>query len=134
LSRSIAPRHTSAGFTLIEALVALAIIAALFSPIAALIATSARGTRSIEQHLTELEIARTVVTALPERDRLVPGTSSGEIAGYRWQVDVSPFVPAKFGAPDATPWVPHAVVVTVRSPTGALMQIDTVRLRQRPGG
>ena len=31
-------------------------------------------------------------------------------------------------------WVPQAVVMTVRSPQGGVMQIDTVRLYQRPGG
>ena len=39
-----------AGFTIIEALVALAVVTAVLAGIGALIATSARGTRVLERH------------------------------------------------------------------------------------
>ena len=41
----------AAGFTLIEALVALAIVAAVLASIGAVIATTVKGTRSIDQRL-----------------------------------------------------------------------------------
>ena len=134
MSRSVAPKSTTAGFTLIEVLIALAIVAVSLSSIGALIATTIRGTRSIEGHLTRLETARAIATALPDRDQLVPGNFSGEIADHRWRVDVSPFEAADFGQRPAAPWVPQIVVVTVLSPTGAPMQISTVRLHRRAGG
>src|SRR5215475_15838771 len=84
------PLKDSAGFALIEALVALAIVAIALSSIGNLIASSAHGARSIEARLTRLETARAVMSALPSRDQLVPGTSSGEIADHVWRVDVVP--------------------------------------------
>ena len=81
MSRS---RAAEEGFTLIEALVALAIVAASLASIGALIATTARGTRSIEQRLLRLEAARVALTALPDRDQLAPGGVSGELDGHRW--------------------------------------------------
>jgi len=48
----------NAGFTLIEALVALAIVAVALTSIGSLVATSARGAASIEARLTRLEAAR----------------------------------------------------------------------------
>ena len=87
MSRSTTPERTTAGFTLIEVLVALSIVAISLSPIVGLIAATVRGTRSIERHLAQLEIARTVTTALPNRDQLVVGSLSGEIAAQRWRVD-----------------------------------------------
>jgi general secretion pathway protein I len=132
LSRSTPANRTTAGFTLIEALVALAIVAASLSSIGALIATTVRGGRSIERHLGQLETARAIATALPDRDKLVPGNFSGETAGQRWRVDVSPFNAANLSVRQPT-WDPQAVVVTVQSPSGGVLQINTVRLRRRAG-
>jgi general secretion pathway protein I len=134
LSRSTAVKPTTAGFTLIEVLVALAIVAISLSSIGALIATTVRGTRSIERYLNQFGTARAVIAALPDRDQLVLGNFSGELAGHRWRVDVSPFVDTEFGSRQPTPWVPQTVVVTVQSPTGRALYINTVRLRRRAGG
>ena len=60
-------------------MVALAIVAVALGSIGALIASSARGNRSIEAHLTRLETARAIMTALPSREELVPGTLSGQV-------------------------------------------------------
>ncbi len=133
MCRSTTANCTTAGFTLIEALVALAIVAASLSSIAALIATTVRGTRSIEGHLTELETARAITTALPDRDQLVPGNLSGETAGHRWRIDVSPFNAANLSVQQPT-WEPRTVVVTVTSPAGGVLQINTIRLQRRAGG
>jgi general secretion pathway protein I len=126
-------RRDTAGFTIIEALVALAVVAASLTAIGSLIATSVRGTRSIEQHVALVETARAIATGLPNRDELAPGNLSGERAGHRWRVDVSPFAA---GAVDSLPpasWVPQAVVIAVRSPSGAALQLNTVRLRRGAG-
>ena len=88
--RSTAPRRGTAGFTLIEVLVALSIVATTLTSIGALIASTARGTRSIETHLTRLEITRAIMTAIPDRNQLVPGNFSGAMAGHPWRVDVLP--------------------------------------------
>jgi general secretion pathway protein I len=134
LPRATAAKRRKAGFTLIEVLVALAIVAISLSSIGTLIATTVRGTRTIEGNVARLEIARAIATALPDRDQLAPGDISGEIAHHRWHVRVSPFV-AGIGAPQQqTPWVPQAVVITVHSPAGAPMQISTIRLHRRAGG
>ena len=131
--RSTPANGTTAGFTLIEALVALAIVAAALSSIGALIASTVRGARSIERHLTELETARAIAAALPDRDQLVPGNFSGETAGHRWRVDVAPFNATDLGVRQPA-WEPQAVVVTVQSPVGGVLQLNSVRLHRRTGG
>ena len=133
MCRLPAAKCANAGFTLIEALVALAIVAASLSSIGALIMTTVRGTRSIERHLTQLAAARAITTALPNRAQFVPGTFSGETGGHRWRVDVSPFSTANLRV-SRPAWEPQAVVVTVQSPSGGVLQINTVRLRRRADG
>jgi general secretion pathway protein I len=126
-------RRDRAGFTIIEALVALAVVAASLTALGSMIATSIRGTRSIEQHVALVETARAIETGLPSRDELAPGNFSGELAGHRWRVDVSPFAAGSVDATPSAAWVPQAVVITVRSPSGAMLQLNTVRLRRRSG-
>jgi general secretion pathway protein I len=124
-------RQAAGGFTLVEVLVALAVIAVLLASIGSLIAGSVRGARSIDQHLALVEIARAIETGLPSRDELKVGRLSGEVSGHRWNVDVTPFIANNVDPRLPTPWVPQALVITVRSPEGAMLLVNTVRLRRR---
>jgi general secretion pathway protein I len=120
----------SAGFTLIEVLVALAVVAASLAAIGSLIATSVRGARAVEQHVALVERTRAIMAALPRRDELAIGQAEGESAGYRWQIIVLPYPTGQTGAPSQ--WVPRMVVTTLRSRSGTAMQVHTVRLVRRP--
>jgi general secretion pathway protein I len=120
----------SEGFTLIEVLVALAVVAASLAAIGSLIATSVRGTLAIEQHVALVERARAIMAALPRREELAIGQTAGEIAGYRWQVAVLPYPTGQAGT--ASQWVPRTVLTTVRSRSGTALQLHTVRLVRRP--
>jgi general secretion pathway protein I len=123
-------RGASAGFTIIEVLIALALVAMSLSAIGSLVAGNVRGTRSIEQHLALVETTRLVAASLPPRARLAPGRLSGEILGHRWRVDVSPFEAG--GAPAVTsPWIPENVLLRVQSPSGAVIRVETIRLQKR---
>jgi general secretion pathway protein I len=118
-----------AGFTLIEALVALAIVAAVLGSIGTVIATTVKGTRSIDQRLALSGTAETILAALPARTLLKPGRQSGETAGHRWRIDVSPMnVAVASDAPQTGRFVPLAVTMRVQAPGGPALQVTTVRL------
>ena len=123
-----------AGFTLIEVLVALAVVAVSLAAIGSLMAATVRGTRSVDQHLALVETARAVEAGLPERGDLAVGSLTGDMGGYRWRVDVVPFIAGFVDARLPSPWVPQTVVITVQSPAGPILRVDTVRLRRRTGG
>jgi general secretion pathway protein I len=126
-------KHGVAGFTLIEVLIALAIVSISLASIGSLMASTVRGMRTIDQRFALMETARAIETGLPDRDELAGGLS-GDLAGHRWRVDVAPFV-ANFVDPRLpSPWVPQSVIIRVQSPGGAILQVNTVRLRRRTGG
>jgi len=119
----------TAGFTLIEALVALAIVAAVLSSIGAVIATTVKGTRSIDQRLALTGAAETLLAALPARNLLKPGRQSGELAGHRWRIDVSPMsASVTSDAPQTQRFVPLTVNMRLQAPGGPAIQMTTVRL------
>lgn len=133
MSRSTQPEHGTAGFTLIEVLIALAVVAISLSSIGMLVATTVRGTQSIERHLVQLETTRAILAALPERDQLAVGSLAGERDDHHWRIDVLPLAAPNIDPKQATMWVPQAVTVTVLSPGGGSIQIDTIRLHRRTG-
>jgi general secretion pathway protein I len=136
-TRAPARRHRAmrsgarAGFTLIEAVVALAVVAISLTAIGAVATSSARGTRSIEQHLALMETARIVAATLPTGDQAALDGLSGEILGHRWRTGLSPFVGRGIYSVPDSPWIPLTVVVQVRSPSGAVFGFETVRLQRR---
>ena len=124
-------RDASAGFTLIEALVALAVAAVSLAAIGLLVAGNIRGSSRIEQHLGLVETLRAVEAGLPDRASLPAGTLSGEMHDQAWSVDIAPF-PGDFVNPRAAQlWTPQTIVIKVQSPSGAVLQVETIRLGRR---
>ena len=117
------PLKGEAGFTLIEALIALAIVAIALASIGGLVATVSRGTRSVSQRAALAAAADSLLTELPARNSLVPGRQSGQKDGNRWSVDIPPIAQGATGR-----WAPLMVVLDLQAPTGLAMKFTTVRL------
>ena len=101
-------RGGTAGFTLIEALAALAVMGA---------------------GLAAIETARKVMAGMPSREALSPGSLTGVLDAHDWRIDS-----ALIGAPAVvgdTLWTPQRIEVSIRSPSGALLKVDTIRLRRQ---
>ena len=118
----------TAGFTIIEVLVALAIVAVSIVAIGSVMSTNARGVRSLEQHVTLMQTVRSVMaTDLPSHAKIGFGTWSGRTNDHQWKIDVSP-MGEEWSAPSDDAAVPALVRIQVRSPSGAVMDVRTVRL------
>lgn len=116
-------------------LIALAVVAVCLAAIGSLMAATVRGTRSLDQHLGLVETARAIETGLPDRGDLTIGKAlTGEMGGYRWKVEVLPFQATFVDPRVAAPWLPQVVRITVQSPTGQILRINTVRLGRNPSG
>ncbi len=119
----------TAGFTIIEVLVALAVVAVSIVAIGSVMSTNARGVRSLEQHVTLMQTVRSVMAAdVPPRAQIAFGTSSGQTNGHRWRIDIGPMSEQADASGDTPAWIPALVRIQVRSPSGAVMDVRTVRL------
>lgn len=129
--------QSDGGFTIIEVLIALAVVAISVVAIGSVMSTNTRGVLSLERNVALMQTTRMIMaTKIPPRSALAPGTLSGEEGGYRWTIDIGPL-----GGDDAdddkdkdssADWIPELVRVRVRSPFGAVSDLRTVRLMARP--
>ena len=128
------PPRGSAGFTLIEVLVAIAVLAVVLGAIGAVVGNTVRAIRSVDRRLPLLETAQSLIASLPTRDALQPGTQTGTSGEFRWRIDA---VPLNRNVPDdakAAKWMPLAITVRVQGSEGPPLRLDTVRLIPRPPG
>src|ERR1700689_1832091 len=130
----VRPPRGAAGFTMIEVLVAIAVLAVVLGAIGAVVGNTVRAIRSVDRRLPLLETAQSLIAALPTRDALQPGTQTGTSGEFHWRIDavlLSPNVPddAKAGK-----WMPLAITVRVQGGEGPPLRLDTVRLIPRPPG
>jgi general secretion pathway protein I len=118
-----------AGFTILEVLIALAIVAVAVVAIGSVMSTNARGVRTLENHVALMETAQIVLaTEVPPRKELRPGVLSGQLHDFRWRIDIGP-VGGDWIVDDAdVAWIPELVKVRVRAASGAAAELETVRL------
>jgi general secretion pathway protein I len=131
LFRSARPEENgAAGFTLIEALAALSVMGAGLAAVGSLASSNLRAGLYTGQHLAEIESARKFITGMPGRDALPFGHLNGALDTYSWLIDSTPVS----GSPvtGETGWAPQNISLSVRSPSGATVQIDMIRLRRLP--
>lgn len=131
-----APRRIDgpqAGFTIIEVLIALAVVALCLVSIGSVMSTNARGVRSLEQHVALMQTARSVMTTgIPPRAELGPGALTGQLNDHRWQIEIGPLA-GDWVVPNAdVTWIPQLVKIHVQSPSGGAFDLETIRLMHRP--
>ncbi len=79
-----------AGFVMIEVLVAAAVAAILIVQLVRLARDRTFGVAEVVETGRATAIARSLMTEASRRDALVAGERTGELAGHRWRVTVTP--------------------------------------------
>jgi general secretion pathway protein I len=124
-----ASRHAaSAGFSLIEVLVAITVLATTAAVFFPAYSGAMRGVRQTEGHVVAAQLAGSLVEEQARLAVLRPGRLQGRDGVYRWQLAIAP-------APDglappllAGGWVLYEVAVVVEWPARRRYALTTYRL------
>lgn len=118
-----------AGFTLIEALIALAVVGVCLGAIGALTAANLRAVRQVDQRVALVSALRKIEAALPERAKLAADLS-GEMGGQRFAIisRPDPDPSSSPGERERPAWTPQSLTIRIEGSSGARLDVETVRL------
>ena len=115
-----------AGFTLLEALVALALLLIFASAIGPHLSQARRIMANAEGRVAAQVLLRSLLNAPFDRSNLAQASQEGETSGLRWRIDTEPA--AAVHAPGRTNWAAFRVVASVTWAPGQVIMAETIRL------
>lgn len=122
----------SSGFTLLELLVALTILALAFGALMQSFGTGFRGIRASESHSVALLHARSKLEEIEATIPLAPGSSSGSYDdGYEWTAEIRAYEGEGSAENELLLVVPYEVEVTITWSGGRSISLKTMRLARR---
>jgi type II secretory pathway pseudopilin PulG len=119
----------SGGFTLIEALVALALVLAFAAALTPHLFQSRRIVADADSRVAAHVLLRALLDAPFDRTGLAQSTREGALDGLRWRVATVP-LPAALGGSDRPAWSGYRVVASVAWGRAQMISAETIRLGQ----
>jgi Prokaryotic N-terminal methylation motif len=136
--------RNSAGFTLIEALVALALLLAFAATLVPYLFHARRIMAGIDGRIAAQVLLRSLLEAPLDRSTLLDTSRQGETDGLRWRISAEPMpissmpitprpkIPPEAGqkesAPEQPKWTTFRVIASVSWGPGMSVSAETVRL------
>lgn len=116
------------GFTLLEALVALALILAFAEVLGPYLFQARQIMANAEGRVAAQVLLRTLLDAPFDRSQLADATRDGETNGLHWHIATQP-IAIDTGRPrERASWTAVRVVVSVSSGVGQVITAETIRL------
>jgi prepilin-type N-terminal cleavage/methylation domain-containing protein len=116
------------GFTLLEALVALALVSAFFATLAPFLFHARRIMDHAESRVAAHILLRTLLNAPFDRFHLANTAREGVFNGLRWRIVAKPFAADTASSDAAHSWTAYRIVATVSAGPGQIMTAETIRL------
>ena len=117
-----------AGFTLLEALVALALVLAFVATLGPYLFYSRRLMGDAEQRVAAQILLRTLLDAPFDRSRLANALRSGELSGLRWRIVSEPFAIEVVPSAPRPSWAAYRIIASVSTSAGRTVSAETIRL------
>jgi prepilin-type N-terminal cleavage/methylation domain-containing protein len=117
-----------AGFTLLEALVAMALILAVAATLGPHLSQARRIMDHAEGRVAAQVMLRSLLDAPFDRSGLAHASRSGEANGLRWSIVAVPAISAATNAKDQATWQPYRVTVNVVWADDQVIAAETIRL------
>ena len=121
-----------AGFTLLEALVALALVLAFAAVLGPHLSQARRIMAQADGRVAAQVLLRSLLDAPFDRSGLANASRDGETGGLRWRIVAEPVVAAAPGAPDRPNWLAFRVMARVAWGSGQVITAETIRLGRPP--
>ena len=122
-----------AGFTLLEALVALAVILAFAVVLGPHLSQARRIMADADGRVAAQVLLRSLLDAPFDRSGAASLSRDGETAGLRWRVASEPVATAAPRTPDRPNWQAYLVMASVAWGADQVITAETIRLRRAPG-
>lgn len=119
--------RTQHGFSLIEVVVALAILALTLGTVLRLVSGTMLSTGKAENYLRALSVAQSQLADAAARPQLNLGTSQGVADGIDWRLSVLPFT-----APRPSPGTSLYHVVALADYRGSKVELETLLIARSP--
>jgi prepilin-type N-terminal cleavage/methylation domain-containing protein len=117
-----------AGFTLLEALVALALVLAFAAVLGPHLSQARRIMDHAEGRVAAHVLLRSLLDAPFDRSGLASASLKGEANGLRWSIVAAPVAAATSIAPDHERWLPYRVTASVVWDADQVVTAETIRL------
>ena len=121
------------GFTLLEALVSLALILAFASVLGPHLSQARRIMADADGRVAAQVLLRSLLDAPLDRSGETNLSRNGETAGLRWRVASEPVAAAAPRAASRPNWQAYRMVASVAWGSDQVVTAETIRLRRAPG-
>jgi type II secretory pathway pseudopilin PulG len=121
------PKARHAGFTLLEALVALALVLAFAATVVPFLFQARSIVSQADRRVAAHVLLRSLIVA-PFSRSAIARAREGETSGLRWRVVAQPLALPVLPPKEGANWVPMRVVATVSWGPGRVVSAETVRL------
>ena len=121
-------RKGQAGFTLLEALVALALVLAFAAVLGPHLSQARRIMNHAEGRVAAQVLLRSLLDAPFDRTGLAKTARKGEASELQWRIVAEPVLSAAPGTPDQPRWLPYRVTASVAWGADQVITAETIRL------
>ena len=127
--KRVDPEESRGGFTLLEALVALALIVGFAAVLGPYLFQARRIIVNTGGRVAAQVLLRTLVEAPFDRSQLINASSrDGETQGLRWRIVTAPMEIDAAPSHEGPRWTPVRIVASVSSNDGQIITAETIRL------
>ncbi len=116
------------GFTLLEALVALAVLLAFVSVLVPFLLHARRIMDNSEQRIAAQVLLRTLLSAPFDRSHLANAVRSGELNGLHWRIVAKPLAADVAASNNSQSWTAYRIAASVSWGFGQSVAAETARL------
>jgi len=117
-----------AGFTLLEALVALALVVAFVGTLGPYLFHARRIMDNAERRVAAQILVRTLVDAPFDRAQLADTARGGELNGLRWRIVSEPMPTDAVASTTGRQWQAYRLTASVAAGRGQTITAETIRL------